>query len=72
MDKLLLEKLRAFKEELRFALRNRLTYSKVVIGMLRKRPLSEDQLFRAQEMIDESIQLVDVRLTGLIDGFEKI
>ena len=59
------------REEIHSLLCNKLTYPKALLGILRKGELSEERLFKMQELIDESIRAVDLKFSDLIGELES-
>ena len=61
-----LNQIREIRKSLRARLANQLTYPKVVIGIAKTRPLSENEVLLAQEYLEECLRLVDAQLTLLL------
>jgi len=71
MDKrAVIEKAEMLKAEIDKLLRNKLVYPKTIFGLLRKREVSEDKLFKMQDGIDDCIKTVSVRFVDFIKEIE--
>lgn len=70
MDKKLMEKLKKLRREIHVAMNEKLTYPKSVADVLREKPLSENEVGKIKDCIEECITLVDAKFIEFLDGLE--
>ncbi len=66
MARLTQEEIRAFKSNLKTMLRNRLTYPKVAASLATQRPLTEEEVAKINQCLEQSIGLVEAELTIIL------
>ena len=61
-----LETLKIFSRRLRELLANRLTYPKVIIGMAQQRFLTDQEVIKIYECLEDCLQTVEVETAALL------
>ena len=66
------EKVEALRDSVGKALKNRLCFPKTIIGLMRDGKVTEDQVAKMLDGLDESIKVVDAKFIEFIEELKSL